>query len=199
MVERQIAARGIRDPRVLAAMAGCRASLRRPTACDEFAYEDSAAADRRGPDDLAALHRRADDRGGRDRARRPRARGRRGLRLRRGGPEPRIAAGSSRSSAMRRWPTRRSAAARRARLSQRRDAQRRRHARLARATRPSTRSSSRPAGRTCREALQDQLAIGGRLVIPVGGETRQRCCKRHAARPRTIRARRTSARCASCR
>ena len=65
--------------------ARCRASASCPRSCAEFAYRRRPAADRRRADDLAALHRRRDDRGGRGRARRPRARGRRRLGLRRRG------------------------------------------------------------------------------------------------------------------
>ena len=45
--------------------------------------------------------------------------------------------------------------------------------RACRSTRRSTPSSSRPAARTCRRRSSSQLAIGGRLVIPVGRDVHQ--------------------------
>ena len=86
MVERQLVARGIDDERVLAAIRQRAARGLRPGRPCRIRLRRQPAADRRGPDDLAALHRRADGGGGADRARRARARGRRRLRLRRGDP-----------------------------------------------------------------------------------------------------------------
>ena len=85
MVRRQIAGRGIADRRVLAAMREGAARGVRARGHAGVRLRGYAAADRGGPDDLAALHRRADDRGGRASARRPRARDRRRLGLCRGG------------------------------------------------------------------------------------------------------------------
>ena len=65
MVERQIAARGVRDPAVLAAMRSVPRERFLPPELEEFAYEDSAPAHRAGADDLAAVHRRPDDGGAR--------------------------------------------------------------------------------------------------------------------------------------
>ena len=100
MVDVQIARRGVRDRDVLAAMrAGAARGLRRAR-LRGIRLRGQPAADRRRPDDLAALHRRADDRGGRGEARRPRARDRRRLGLCRRRAEPRSPTASTRSSAI---------------------------------------------------------------------------------------------------
>ena len=84
MVDRQLRRRGIADERVLAAMGRCRA---RPS-CRWSSYgalRRRRAPDRRGPDDLATLHRRGDVRAARAGGSRARARRRHriGLRSRR--------------------------------------------------------------------------------------------------------------------
>ncbi len=63
MVEIQIRGRGVRDPRVLAAMAQGPAPPLRPRGHARLGLRRRASADRRGPDDLPALHRRLHDRG----------------------------------------------------------------------------------------------------------------------------------------
>ena len=61
MVETQIAARGVRDPRVLEAMRKVPAAPLRRAGATRARLRGSPASDRGQPDDLAALHRRADD------------------------------------------------------------------------------------------------------------------------------------------
>ena len=65
MVRTHIAARGVRDPAVLAAMRSVPREAFLPPELEEFAYADAPAADRARADDLAAIHRGADDGGGR--------------------------------------------------------------------------------------------------------------------------------------
>ena len=154
--------------------AACRASSSwtRPSA--ETPTTTCPARDRLRPDDLAAVHGRADRPGGRRAPGRPRARRRLRLRLRGGGPRRARRGRSTRSSGSRRLPTRRAAALEAAGYG---------------ATCTSTSATGRSACPRRRpidaiivaaaapglpEALYDQLVPGGRLVVPVGDADGQR-------------------------
>ena len=63
MVARQIAGRGVRDPRVLEAMRTVPREAFVPERLAESAYDDSPLPDRRGADDLPALRRSPHGRG----------------------------------------------------------------------------------------------------------------------------------------
>ena len=169
MVDVQIARRGVRDrPGAGGDARSAARALRRPTGLREFAYEDAPLPIERGADDLAALHRRRDDRGGR--GRRP------ATACSRSAPAP---ATPRRCSAGSRGEVHRDRAARE-RSAERRASGWRRSAttmstcasatarRAGRTRRRSTRSWSPPAAPEVPPALKQQLAIGGRLVIPVG-------------------------------
>ena len=132
MVRTQIAARGVSDPAVLEAMRRVPREAFLPAELEEFAYVDSPLPIARGADDLAAVHRRPDDRGARARSRRSRARDRHRLGLCRGGPRPHRARGLHHRAA-RGARARGDGSTRSPRLLQRLGAARRRHARLARA------------------------------------------------------------------
>ncbi len=88
MVDEQIVGRGIHDPAVIAALREVPRECLRSGLPAQRRLRGFAAADRRRPDHLAAVHRRADARGGPDRTRRPGARSRRRLRLRDRAGEP---------------------------------------------------------------------------------------------------------------
>ena len=108
MVERQLRRRGITEPEILDAF---RAVPREAFISEEYAhlaYGDHPLPIEAEPDDLAALHRRADDPGRRDRARRHGARGRRRLGLCGGGDQPDRRARSSASSGSTTWSRSRS-------------------------------------------------------------------------------------------
>jgi len=77
MVRDQVEARGVTDARTLAALRKVERHLFVPPAQAALAYAD-IRCDRRGPDHLAALHRRGDDGGDRSPRRRARARDRTG-------------------------------------------------------------------------------------------------------------------------
>ena len=143
-----------------------------------------AAADRRGPDDLAALHRRADDRGGRGPAGRPGARGRRRLRLCRGRAEPDRRPGLCDRAPSRRWARRPGGGSSRLGYDNI-------ELRVGDGTRGWPEAAPFDAilvaagGPDVPPALKEQLAIGGRLVIPVGDDAaEQRAAEDHAARAR---------------
>ena len=142
-----------------------------------------AAADRGRADDLAALHRRADDRGAAAARRRDGARDRHRLGLRGGGARRRSPARSTRSSATAQLADKAAATlARRASTT----------CTCCTATARSAGPSTRPydaivvaaGGPSVPEALKQQLKIGGRLVIPVGEDPRAAGTRaRHAASP----------------
>ena len=149
MVRDQIAGRGVRDPAVLAAMRQVpREAVHQPGAALSR-LRRRAAADRGRADDLAALHRRPDARGGDDP---PRPTGCSRSAPARAMPAPspsRIAAQVDRDRAPPRPGRQRAGAAGAPRLRQGRGPLRRRQRRLAAAARRSTRSWWPPAGRAC--------------------------------------------------
>ena len=169
MVEVQIARRGVRDPHVLEAMrAGAargvrRARLRGVRLRGRRRCRSSEGQTISQPYIVALMIEAAEVD-----ARRPRARDRRRLGLRRGGDRAGSPAGSTRSSAIAALARAGARALRAARLRQRRDARRRRHAGLARggAVRRDPRRGRRPAVPAGAEASSSP--IGGRLVMPVG-------------------------------
>ena len=106
MVKTQIAARGVRDPRVLDAMRLVERHRFVPEWLRDHAYEDRPLAIGHEPDHQPALHRGADDRGGAGQAGRPGAGDRHRLRLPGGGA---LGAGRRRSTPSRsssRWRAR---------------------------------------------------------------------------------------------
>ena len=186
MVATQIEARGVRDPRVLAAMRAVpredfvAARLARPR------LRRQPLADRSRPDDLAALHR------GASWPRRCSCRA--ASACSRSAPAratPRRCSGDWRrrctaSSASPNSPTRRPRHLPRWALHERAPCT----AATARSAgprrRPTTRSSSRRPGPQVPAALKAQLAVGGRLVMPVGDAIGdQRTGARHAQRRTT--------------
>ena len=180
--------------------ARCRAKQFLPLHDARVRLRGRAAADRRRPDHLAALHRRLHDRGAGAEGRRARAGDRHRLGLRGGGARARSrgevytverlgqlaekAAQHARRSRLRATCTCCTATARWA----------------GRSTRRTTPSSSPPAGPKIPRSLKEQLKIGGRLVIP-GRPRAERAGARagHAHRPRTSTGARTSPTSASCR
>jgi protein-L-isoaspartate O-methyltransferase len=88
MVDVQIARRGVRDRRILDAMRPCPREAFVEPGYEEFAYDDGPLPIGEGQTDLAALHRGADDRGRRTGPRRQGAGGGCWVRLRGGGGEP---------------------------------------------------------------------------------------------------------------
>ena len=138
----------------------------------------SPVADRRGPDDLAAVHRRADDGPGRARARHARARGRDRIGLPGGGAggvrrarvldRDRGVAGSQ--ARARCWPTSAIATSTCASATAMPDGP---------TPRRSTRSSSPPRPSRCRDRWWTSWKPGGRMVIPVGATRRHAGPARH--------------------
>ena len=199
MVARQIAARGVTDPRVLDAMRQVPREAFVAEGLRGVRLRGQPAADRARADHLAALHRRADDRGRRGEARRAGAGDRRGLRLRRGRAQPDRRQGLHHRAPRHAWPRRRRSgwpgsaiAMSRCVMPTARSVGRRR--------RRSTPSSSPPAGRRFRRRLRRQLKIGGRLVIPGRlARTASSGWSRSCATARTNSTRRIWARSCSCR
>ena len=145
MVE-QFVSRGLRDEAVLAAMRTRAAGGLHRRRARRVRLRGCAAADRGRADDLAAVHRRGDDRGARARAARPGSRGRHGLGLRGRGAEPHRDGGVY-DRAPRGARAGGGAAAAGARLCQRARAPWRTARWAGRSTRHTTRSSSPPAAR----------------------------------------------------
>ena len=168
MVRTQIAARGVRDPAVLEAMRSVPREAFLPPELEEFAYTDYAAADRARADDLAAVHRGLDGGGGSSSV--P------ATACSRSAPGSGYAAAVLGRIAREVYTVERheELASLAARPAGRRSDSRtsRCGTATARSAGPSTprttRSSWRRAARGCPSALLDQLAPGGRLVMPVG-------------------------------
>ena len=138
-------------------------------------YADEAAADRGGPDHQPAVHGRGpDDRAARAAARRPRPRDRDGVGLSGGDPRGARRGRDLHRAAARPRDARRASGSTRARP--RRARSRSASATAASATRRArhgTGSSSRRPRRPIPDELREQLADGGRLVIPVGPRDHQ--------------------------
>ena len=171
MVRRHIVARGIRDPAVLEAMRAVPREAFLPPELAEFAYEDSPLPIADGQTisqpyivalmtaALALGPTTACWRSARARATPPRSSAASHVR-------------STRSSATPSWPRRRGPSAG-ARLRQRPRAARRRHARVGRHA-PYDAIVVTAGGPDIPDALLGQLAVGGRLVIPIGEDAASR-------------------------
>ena len=178
MVDEQLRGRDIRDERVLAAMGRVPRELFVPQQERAPRVRGRRPADRRGPDDLPAVHGRPHLRGAR--AARGRARARRRYRLRLPGRGARGARGRGahdRASAGLAEPRRAAlAAAGYERVTC--------TSATARSACPGRRRSPRSpsrrgAGGAC-APLYEQLEPGGRLVVPVGGRERPGAAARRA-------------------
>ena len=171
MVDVQIARRGVRDPHVLDAMRQVPREAFVEPGLRGVRLRGRAAADRRGPDDLPALHRRADDRGRRGEAGRSRARSRRRLGLCRRRDEP-----DRRAGLRHRAPPvagRGGAASGSQRLGYDNIELRVGDGTLGwPEAAPFDAILVAAGGPEVPQALKEQLAVGGRLVIPVGEEER---------------------------
>ena len=153
--------------RYCAPCAPCRgiASCRRASRCRRVSRP--AAADRTGPDHLAAFHRRADDRASRSRAQRARARGRHRLGLPGGGARRMRGQGLHHRDRARRWASRRARCSRSSAIATSRSASAT-ATRGGRKPRRSTPSSSPRRPTTCRSRSSISSRPGGKMVIPVG-------------------------------
>ena len=168
MVESQLRAPGHRR-RARARRDGARsAGALRPRAVPRPGLRRRGAPDRRGPDDLAAVHGRADLRDARTARRRAGARrrhrlrlpGRRARRARRRGAHDRAASRRSPSARARRSPPPATSGSSSTSATGRS---------APRSTRRSARSPSPRPRPSCRRRSTSSSSRGGRLVVPVGG------------------------------